>query len=58
MIWDPDAERNVDPMTLQQRHKLTPYAGRRLRGVVQTTFLRGVPVWEAGRVRPGHGELR
>jgi allantoinase len=58
MIWDPDAERSVDPMTLQQRHKLTPYAGRRLRGVVHTTFLRGVPVWEAGRVHSGHGELR
>jgi allantoinase len=58
MIWDPDAERTVDPMTLQQRHKLTPYAGRRLRGVVKTTFLRGVRVWESGQVNPGHGELR
>ncbi len=57
MIWDPDAERRIDPMTLQQRHKLTPYASRRLRGVVQTTFLRGVRVWEAGRVHAGRGEL-
>ncbi len=31
--WDPDAELVVDPRRLQQRHKLTPYAGRRLRGV-------------------------
>ena len=29
------------PAALQQRHKLTPYAGRPLRGVVHTTFVRG-----------------
>src|SRR5439155_24414628 len=37
-IWDPDAEWAVDAECLQQRHKLTPYAGRRLQGVVRTTF--------------------
>ncbi len=29
VVWDPDAEFVVDPSRLQQRHKLTPYAGRR-----------------------------
>jgi len=50
VIWDPDAEWTVDPSRLQQRHKLTPYAGRRLRGLVQTTFVRGTPVWQDGRL--------
>jgi allantoinase len=57
MIWDPDAEMTVDPMTLQQRHQLTPYAGRRLRGVVTTAMVRGERVWEAGQVRSGRGRL-
>jgi allantoinase len=48
VIWDPDAETTVDPTRLQQRHKLTPYAGRTLHGVVRTTFLRGEPIWDDG----------
>jgi allantoinase len=57
VIWDPDAEKAVEPATLQQRHKLTPYAGRRLRGVVHTTFVRGQRVWSDGRVNGAHGSL-
>jgi allantoinase len=53
VIWDPGAERTVDPMSLQQRHKLTPYAGRRLRGLVKATFLRGERVWDDGALVPG-----
>ena len=37
---------SVDPARLQQRHKLTPYAGRSLFGRVQTTFVRGERVWD------------
>src|SRR5581483_3202926 len=59
VIWDPDGELMVDPSRLQQRHKLTPYAGRRLRGVVRKTFLRGEPVWDGGRlVRERQGRLQ
>jgi allantoinase len=53
MLWDPDAVFDVDPERLQQRHKLTPYAGRRLRGLVRRTYLRGVPVWD-GEIAAGH----
>jgi allantoinase len=48
VVWDSHAEWTVDPDRLQQRHKLTPYAGRRLRGLVQTTFVRGTSVWGGG----------
>jgi allantoinase len=58
MVWDPDAEYVVDPVRLQQRHKLTPYAGRHLRGAVRTTFVRGERVWDEDRlVRAGSGRL-
>jgi allantoinase len=55
VVWDPDAEFMVEPHTLEQRHKLTPFAGLTLHGVVQTTWLRGEKVWDAGAIR---GEAR
>ena len=58
VIWDPDAETTVDVSRLQQRHKLTPYAGRRLHGVVHSTFVRGRLVWNEGRLMSeGSGQL-
>jgi allantoinase len=41
VVWDPETSFTVDPTRLRQRHKLTPYAGRRLLGVVHKTLLRG-----------------
>ena len=48
MVWDPDATFTVDPQRLHQRHKLTPYAGRALHGVVHATYLRGREVFARG----------
>jgi allantoinase len=39
----PDEEQLVTPAGLLHRHPLTPYAGRRLSGVVRSTWLRGQP---------------
>jgi allantoinase len=55
VVWDPDASFVVHPERLQQRHKATPYAGRRLFGVVHTTFVRGGRVWERQRLARAHG---
>jgi allantoinase len=58
VVFDPDATFVVDPAKLHDRHRLTPYAGRRLTGVVETTYLRGSAVYrsglfeKAGRGRP------
>lgn len=49
VVWDPEATFEVDPAALWQRHPLTPYAGRTLRGVVLQTWLRGTLVYERGR---------
>jgi allantoinase len=43
---------------LQDRHKLSPYVGRMLRGRVRRTILRGHTVWQDGHaVGPAAGEL-
>jgi allantoinase len=48
VIWNPEADFKVDPAQLHHRHKLTPYAGRGLMGIVEATFLRGVKIFERG----------
>jgi allantoinase len=48
VIWNPDATFRVNPEQLQHRHKLTPYTGRILSGVIETTFLLGKKIYERG----------
>ena len=57
VVWDPGASFVVDPPLLQHRHPLTPYAGRRLRGVVRATYLRGRLVHRDGIFAQPRGEL-
>ncbi len=49
VVWDPEASFRVAPEKLHQRHKITPYAGRSLNGIVQATYLRGVKVYAGGK---------
>ena len=53
VIWNPDAEFVVTPEMIEHRHKLTPYAGETLRGVVEKTFVRGQIVYDNGQFRSG-----
>ena len=59
VIWDPDAAWEVDGAALYHRHPLTPYAGRRLYGVVLETWLRGARVFgrDDGIIGPPQGRL-
>ncbi len=50
VVFDPEATFVVEPAKLLHRHKITPYAGQRLRGTIRTTFLRGRKVYEAGKL--------
>jgi allantoinase len=43
-IWDADASFVVNPGKLEHRHPVTPYAGRKLYGVVHSTFVKGKQV--------------
>ncbi|GAA1642035.1 allantoinase AllB [Georgenia ruanii] len=40
-VFAPEAEFVVDPTRLHHKNPITPYAGRRLNGVVRSTLLRG-----------------
>jgi len=44
VAFAPEDTFTVRPDRLYHRHRLTPYAGRRLHGVVRRTWLRGAPV--------------
>lgn len=45
VVFDPDAIWPVRAGSLQHRHKITPYDGSTVRGVVMATFLRGRQVY-------------
>jgi allantoinase len=58
VIWNPDQEFQVSPSLIHHRHKLTPYAGEILCGVVEKTFLRGQMVYDGGEFVAGRrGEI-
>jgi allantoinase len=56
VAWDPDEVWTVDAAALHQRHKLTPYAGRKLTGRVRRTYVRGELAFAGGagaEAKPG-----
>jgi allantoinase len=46
VLFDPDAVWVVNPPELLHRHPVTPYAGRRLTGRVEATYLRGMLAYD------------
>jgi allantoinase len=48
VIWNPNAQFIVEPHKLLHRHKLTPYEGMTLSGVVEKTIVRGKVVYDRG----------
>ena len=46
IVWSPEAEFKVDKSVLRHRHKISPYIGETLSGVVQKTFLRGRKIYD------------
>ncbi len=51
VAFAPDEEFTVDVRALRHRNPVSPYAGRTLRGVVRSTWLRGRPVGDRPRGR-------
>ncbi|MBK7402596.1 MAG: allantoinase AllB [Myxococcales bacterium] len=49
VVFDPEATTVVDAAALHHRHAITPWAGRKLRGRILRTMLRGETLHEAGR---------
>jgi allantoinase len=48
IIWNPQKSFTIGPEAIHHRHKLTPYANREVAGAVETTFLRGRKIYDAG----------
>jgi len=57
VIWNPEAEFRVVPEMIQHRHKLTPYLGETLCGVVEKTILGGQIVYDNGAVFGPYGSI-
>jgi allantoinase len=47
VIWNPHRKLTVNANQLEHRHKLTPYHGESLQGVVEKTFLRGRKIYDS-----------
>jgi allantoinase len=50
VLWNPAKQFKVEGNALYHRHKLTPYEGRILKGVVEKTFLRGRKIYDGGEL--------
>jgi allantoinase len=56
VFFHADAAQIVAPPRILHRHKVTPYAGRTLHGVVDSTYVRGRRVWHRGALEDtAHG---
>jgi allantoinase len=51
VVWSPKNSFRVTAERLEHRHKITPYEGETLKGVVEKTFLRGRKIYD---VETGH----
>ncbi|MFD4752978.1 MULTISPECIES: allantoinase AllB [unclassified Streptomyces] len=56
-VFAPEAAFTVEPARLHHRNAVTAYAGRTLRGVVRSTWLRGRRAYEAGEFTAPNGRL-
>ncbi|MCC6313753.1 MAG: allantoinase AllB [Thermomicrobiales bacterium] len=52
-LIEPDAEWTLTAADLQYRHRHSPYLGRRFRGAVRRTMLRGRTIWQDDRIVSG-----
>ena len=50
IVWNPERSFTVSADLLQHKHKMTPYLGEELYGVIEQTYLGGVKVFENGKI--------
>lgn len=51
VIWSPETSYVVTQETIQAKHKVSPYEGKTLQGLVQSTFVDGKLVWKNGSLK-------
>jgi allantoinase len=57
VVWNPEKSFIVKEEMIHHRHKLTPYAGEELFGVVEQTWLGGEKVFDKGELVLGKGSI-
>ena len=58
VVWNPDQQFTVAATALHHRHKITPYNGEPLLGVIEKTFLRGQKIYDVGHFADvPHGQM-
>ncbi|MFT4518978.1 MAG: allantoinase [Halioglobus sp.] len=50
VLFDDAGEYTITPEIIKYRHKITPYKGRRVRGIVERTWLRGQMIYNEGEI--------
>lgn len=50
VVWNPEKKAVITPKTMFTKHKVSPYEGQCLQGVVQHTFVQGQLVWSQGKL--------
>jgi allantoinase len=50
IVFDPEKKFIVEEKNIFHKHKVTPYSGKELYGVIETTFLSGIKVYENGKI--------
>lgn len=50
VIWNPKQKFALAAEAIEHKHKVTPYEGRQLQGVVKRTYLQGRPIFDDGKV--------
>ncbi len=48
VIWSPSKNMKISPTIIKFRHKITPYEGEMVAGVVESTWIGGVKVYDRG----------
>lgn len=57
-VWDPDAEFTITQDIVHFQNKANPYMGRKLKGLVHATIVRGLHVFQDGeKFQQPMGEL-
>jgi len=58
VVWDPEQSFSVKEDIILHKHKITPYLGEELFGLVEQTWLDGVKVFDKGRITQSNkGEI-
>ena len=52
VVWSPEQKHTIEESMIHHRHKVTPYDGRELLGVVKQTYVRGNKVFDTGKFAP------